>query len=135
MNRPNDLNKEFFSYYSMDKKGQVTIFIIVGILIAATVGIALVLTNTSLTTRLAAQQKTSAEDPIQNFVEGCLRKSTIDGLYETLGKGGYYSFPVNAKVFDFTIGQEEFQLPYYFEQGKSEMPTIEEVAAQVGKAA
>ncbi|MBI2145889.1 hypothetical protein HYU22_00940 [Candidatus Woesearchaeota archaeon] len=119
----------------MDKKGQITIFIIVGILIVATIGITLVLKNTALTTQLTAQQKTSAENPLQNFVEGCLRKSTIDGLYETLGKGGYHSFPITTKVFDFTIDQQEFQLPYYFQEGTSTLPPIEEVATAVGEAA
>ena len=98
----------------MHKKGQVTIFIIVGILIVATIGIVLTLKNTAFTTQLTTQQKTPSENPLQNFVESCLRKSTIDALYETLGKGGYHSFPVTANIFDFTIEQQAFQLPYYF---------------------
>ncbi len=119
----------------MHKRGQVTVFIIIGILMVAVIGLMFVLTNTSRTTQLAGQQKVSANNPLQNFIENCLRRSTIDGLYEVLEKGGYNAFPIDAKIFEFTSGQENLQLPYYFDQGKNEVPAMAEVAAQVADAA
>jgi len=98
----------------MFKKGQVTVFIIVGVLIAA-IFLALFITKQDAAKKL--QEKTSigpillSDDALQNYIQSCIEKTAQDALLFIGEHGGYYELP--------PLSNSTFQLPYFFYQNKN----------------
>lgn len=95
-----------------EKKAQVTIFIIMGIIIVAGV-VSFVMVKQTDITRL-----TPETEKIYNFVQGCINQAGIDTIFMVGEKGGYYD-----SNFD--------ELPYYYADGKTYVPTKEQIEQEI----
>lgn len=84
----------------MDKRGQVTIFIVAGLLILGAVVLVLYLKSSALEerTETAAQAATTifSSDMVHNFVVSCLQKTGNDVLFRNGRSGGYFVLPAAA---------------------------------------
>lgn len=116
----------------MLKRGQVTIFVIVGILILAAVSTAVYFSQFK-TTEIQEEEK-SEIGFIKSFVDNCLEKSAQKGMAEVLAKGGYYEFPLDLNLFEFTIEDENLQIPIYFQNEKTEYPSLNFIEQEIAKA-
>lgn len=104
----------------MEKKGQVTVFIIVAIIIV--VGL---LVYFSVRGGLINNVNVSPEiRPIYSFVESCLFEVSEDSIYHIGENGGYYIIPTRSNG----LGA-----PYYFDRGEDLMPSKEIVQEELGK--
>lgn len=99
----------------MSKRGQVTIFIILGIIILATLSLlyfAKIQTVQKITTTSSESQKMA----VQNLVEKCLDDLTHQAIFFVSGQGGYYKPPIPYYEHYF------FKIPYYYNQKKINIP-------------
>ena len=101
----------------INKRGQVTIFIIIAILIIASVLIFFM---------FKGQIKQSLYSPevesVYLFVDNCIEKVGSEVIYE-IGENGGYFFPPNFST--------ESGIPYYYSNGKSYMPLKEEIEKEI----
>ncbi len=111
-----------------ERRGQVTIFIIVGIIILALTGAVLlfrgyIATSTGQTEVESAQGALSFAIPVQDYIQTCLKSVGTDALLFIGQHGGYYELPVVA---DKALG-----LPYYFLQNVTYLPSLNDVSEQL----
>ncbi len=102
----------------VNKRGQITIFIIIGIIIVAS------LIFFSLQTDLTMQGEFGTDDvskipadiiPIKNYVDNCIKDIMDDEVIWLSLQGGYYSV-VDGYSYDF------IDIPFYFYLGESRFP-------------
>lgn len=96
----------------MQKRGAVSGFIVIGLLVLIFIAIAVYFKQTYLTPNqntIASPREVALEaQPVQLFVEQCLQ-NTLQQAVVTIGKqGGYYQVPT------LNIGHEQHRVPYYF---------------------
>ncbi len=100
----------------MDKRGQITVFIILSLLIVAIVALIFLFI------------KPPKETPgvytasIYNFVDECIQETAEDAIYEIGQNGGYY-FPANIST--------PTGIAYYYENGRNLIPKKERVEEQI----
>lgn len=121
----------------MEKKGQVTVFIILGIIIVALGAGFFVIRSTLSKDALPAAE--IQHNRVQLFVESCLKQVGTEGLTLIGAQGGYYQLLnrdilftaftpiidiyVNATVEELNVVRgRTFSIPYYFYQGESYVP-------------
>ena len=91
----------------MQKRGQITIFLIVGVVILFTVIIFLLVYAKMQKQGLETSKESivaisSPKIAVKNFVQSCLQKTSIEAI-EFIGKrGGYYDLPPLSN-FDFPV--------------------------------
>lgn len=117
------------------KKGQVTVFIIIGIIILVAMAFFFFLKQEVITDDLMIQDNLMELDSLKIFVTDCLEEATIDAIYEVLDNGGYYQVPTDQNIFSQLTDEEQFELPYYFIDEESNVPSIEVIQEEVAKAA
>jgi hypothetical protein len=111
------------------KKGQVTLFIILGIvlLIAVSVGIVLRkdisagIQKVKISRSVELQQEV---DKVEPFVQDCLESTTEDAILRIVAKGGYNA-PKNFVTYDY------YTVPIYFDKGKETVPGMQDVANEI----
>ncbi|MDD4878703.1 MAG: hypothetical protein PHO02_06765 [Candidatus Nanoarchaeia archaeon] len=114
------------------KKGQVTIFIIVGIIlvVAITMGIILrkdiaqKIQDVKISQSTALQQEVDLARP---FVEDCLQSSAENAVLKVVAKGGYNA-PRNSVEYDY------YTVPIYFNKGKETVPSMQNIASEIALA-
>jgi hypothetical protein len=138
----------------MNKKGQITVFIIIGILILAAVGVYLYISGQQAKAPLEAEEMKVTEvatevQPIKDFVTQCLYLTAKQGL-EILGARGGYIIPTQRyNPYEPTEGsavqfapESEIKIPYWWHMSSkkecqancdftSEAPSIQNVEAQL----
>jgi len=82
----------------MEKRGQITLFIVIGILILLmTILLLFLSTTTTKETITAEKEKIYEQIPeagqVKELIDSCLEKSTKRGLLEISSKGGYFNIP------------------------------------------
>lgn len=105
-------------------KGQVTVFIIVGIVIVLVLGITIFLMQKVAKERLQAEAEQPLvlrEEPLQQAVDDCVQDSLERAVFFISRQGGYYRTP--PPYFEFAV----FNVPYYFDQQILSVPTKVEV--------
>ena len=106
-----------------NKKGQVTIFIIVAVLIIAGVALFLILKG-----NLQKDETTSPEiAPIVNFVEECIEETGEDAVYDLALRGGYNEVPAPYKKFF------PNNIPYYWYLNTSLIPSKKNLESEFSK--
>jgi len=103
----------------MEKKGQVTIFIIVAILIISIVVLFFALKGFFKKEKVASSEVVL----IKNFVQGCIDEVTQEGVYYIGQKGGYYSPKFSTKNGE----------TYYFLNNMNYFPSKERVELELAK--
>jgi len=113
----------------VSKRGQLTIFIIIGILILAIVGVLLFLVkdNTIKDLEENTVKPSSGKEELQFFLEGCLKDITQEAIIFNSVQGGYYEVPSPNMEYSW------FKIPYYFEQEVLEIPKLENVETELEK--
>jgi len=102
------------------KRGQVTIFVIIAILIVAGIFLFFYVQNktSSLTPTIPKDVQ-----PVYNFVQDCLEETGKNALIRVGEQGGYFI------IFD--EPSMEGRIPYYVYEGTNLVPTKEKVEAQI----
>lgn len=103
----------------MDKKAQITIFIIIGIII---IGAAISLF--AFKDNLKISFFNPEIEKVQLFVENCILDVGSEVVYD-IGLGGGYSFPPN---FSISSG-----IPIYYSNGKSYMPSKKQIENEISE--
>ncbi len=101
----------------MKKRGQVTIFIIIAIIIVVVISVFFILRS-----GLLKDVFLSESERIKVFVESCIDEVGSEGVYEIGRKGGYFSTPNFSTV---------LEIPYYYANNKSYMPSKEEIEIEI----
>jgi len=109
----------------MSKRGQVTVFLIVGLIVLLVSGIIIFLTKGA---NLSIQDASDIEsvflgDQVQNYVDQCLYLTAKDSLFFVGEHGGYYNLP---PVYD-----PDFYLPYYFYESVDYSPKTSEIEREL----
>jgi hypothetical protein len=93
------------------KKGQITVFIIIGLIILLIIGTVLYLTQKEITRPFEAARPRVAElpqevQPLRDLVESCIRRLATDGLRKIGDSGGYLdTTQLSYNIFQPTEGQ------------------------------
>ncbi len=103
------------------KRGQVTIFIIIAILVIGAVALFFIVKE-----GLGKEAYSSEIAPVANFVEECLEDSLVDVVYR-IGEGGGYYYPGSV------LSTELLEVPYYIKEGESYMPSKEKIELEISK--
>ncbi len=101
-----------------NKRGQVTLFIIIAIVLVGAVGLYL-----SLSGKIGGATPTEVEE-VYVFVQECIENTGEEAVFEISKNGGYYIAP------DFSIDNG---IPYYYAEGISYMPSKEDVAQSLSR--
>jgi hypothetical protein len=113
----------------MLKRGQVTIFIILGILMLFVFVVLLFVVKSITKDNVKAEQETMVEayefDSIRMFIDHCLERTSNEGMKFVSLRGGYYQVPEPAE------DQIFVKIPYYFDVGQKRFPTKEIIAHQI----
>lgn len=111
----------------MQKRGQITIFIIIGIVVL------FVIMGMVYLVRQQAEivSPTAQTDNIRIFVEACLQSSTVNAMRDVFSKGGYLlsanlntDSNLNTDFLNFTENNQLFKVPYYFQNEKVNVPSL-----------
>jgi len=107
----------------MFKRGQISVFIILGIVIVA--GVAFF---------LFSQQETATESeptpetaPIKLFIDSCISKVAEEGLFFIALQGGYYNAPQLSRPYSFIT------VPYYWDNQNSFIPSKNVIEGELSK--
>ena len=104
----------------MNKRGQITIFIIIAIIIIGAIGLYFSLRGGLTTSRPYSPQT----EQIYLFVEECIEDTGRDAVY-WIGQNGGYFFPPELST--------KTGIPYYYSNGRNYMPYKEEVEEEISK--
>jgi hypothetical protein len=102
----------------MKNKGQITVFIILGLIIMFTIGLFLFVESNFLLDDLEYDQENtgssfSQSTSVQLFFESCLEDQLAESIDEIALNGGYYESSDELLVDDFDLVYYDF-LPYYY---------------------
>ena len=108
----------------MPKSGQVTAFIILGIVIITVVAAAFYFRNQLISLGFSSGREESITiptqlRPVKNHIDNCLREISIEGIYQIGRQGGYYNAPVESSIIYFTES-----VPYYYLNNQEIIPSI-----------
>jgi len=110
----------------MLKRGQVTLFIILGILLLLSVGIILYLNFYLVKEDLSSNigsTSTGKVSSVKLFVENCHKKSLTEGVQSLALNGGYFE--------TITLSSSFYHIPYYFYQGTDLSPNKAKMEQQL----
>ena len=108
----------------MNTKGQVTIFVIVGIIILAAIATILAFRSSVIEEEVKDEEVAPIlSTSIQEYVESCIQKSGEEGLLFIAQHGGYYELP--------TQSDPDLLLPYYLYENQSYTISKEELEKQL----
>ncbi len=102
-----------------ERKGQVTIFIIMGIVILLiVVGIMFLVSKTK--TEELSQTDTTNNMFIKSFIQSCLEETVEEGLIFNGKQGGYYETKEPLVYYYSNV----LEVPYYFHNGTADLPEL-----------
>lgn len=113
----------------MNKKSQVTTYVILGLVILIVIGIVFFL-KSNIIDSLLQQDTQKIKDvppqiqPIYEHVQDCVKTTSEDALYVIGYHGGYFITP-----YPFTVDK----IPYYFINNKSVVPSKERIESEISK--
>lgn len=105
------------------KQGQVTVFIIIGLVLLLTIGIIIF-----FTTSKEPETKVSLDlQPVKTFVDECLQQVSAPAVLLLAAQGGYIYLPEHTAL----VG--EVKVGYGYDNGKKQLLDIESMQAQLNK--
>lgn len=113
-----------------NKKGQIAIFILLGIVILIAVSLLFYINQEDA--KKSAEVEQAAEVsltivPIKNYVESCIKSVGEDALEFIGQRGGYYDLP------DLSTKDYFAKTAYYFYETEDVMPSIETISKEISK--
>jgi hypothetical protein len=114
----------------MKKRGQVTIFIILGIVLISTIGIFLYFSEFNLRSLIGMGTESVPSEvlPIHQFVSDCVKTTGENTLYLIGQQGGYSFFDSYILANSLEIG-----IPYYFDGENTILPGKGTIEEQIGR--
>ncbi len=107
----------------MKKRGQITIFLVFGLLI----GISFLVISLYFGPYVDKPDETNLGfSSVKNYVDSCLSKVQEDALLSVGSQGGYYSNPIFFTLYNFNI------IPYYFYEGRDISPSKSFLEKEIG---
>ncbi len=113
----------------MNNRGQITIFIIIGIIILASVGLYLAIRSETIKEELSPEIELTIEEvpiefrPVSHFIEGCIQQIAEEGLTKLGERGGFIDLvdneiittdvPTLSDAVQFSPGSE-YSVPYWW---------------------
>jgi len=110
----------------MQKRGQITTFIIIGIVVLAIVATVFYIRQQE-TERLPREAVPKEAQPIQLFVEECIQKTAVPGIYHLGMQGGHITVPEHA------FSTEIYSIGYGFKNKASTLPSIDKMQEQLSE--
>ncbi len=110
----------------INKKSQVSMFIIIGIILLIIVGVYFALQSAKISEESIIEEVPVELQPIKSYVESCIAQIGEDAVYLIGQQGGYYEVPqMDPDYFSTTA--------YYFWINENIMPSQEKVEAEISK--
>lgn len=108
------------------KKGQVTVFIIIGIVILAGTGLLFLWRDSTIEETVTAPLSVFLEvQPIELYVQQCQKQVLEEALFETGKTGGFLLLPEHSTT---TLIQN---VPYYYDLGQDYFPVEEQFTDEI----
>ena len=101
----------------MFKRGQVTIFVIIAVVVVASVSLFFITKGDSGSLGLPAHA-----EQVYSFTDSCLEEKAKEVVYEVGQNGGYY-FPTEFST--------DLGIPYYYSKNESHMPSKRELEEEI----
>jgi len=105
----------------MKKKGQVTIFIIIAIILIAAVALYFVLRD-----KISVDKIPTEVEPVYINIISCLEETATEGVEYLALHGGYYEVPKSLSIAYFAE-----DIPYYYLNSKTYVPSVERVEGEL----
>ncbi len=110
------------------KRGQVTAFIIIGIIIL--IGVGLLIYLTARTQEEIVQQEgeetiATGAIPVKDYIDNCMNRAAEDAVVHVSLRGGYY------EVIGAHASFGDIDIPYYFYEGQKNMPAREDIQKEL----
>jgi len=102
----------------MKKKGQLTLFIVVGIVIVVAI-VAFFMIPKDFGGKTGYSEDV---EPIANFIQNCLEDVSIESIPAVSKTGGFYPNPPTESIMD---------IPYYVYEGENRMPTKDQLSTSI----
>jgi hypothetical protein len=119
----------------MSKRGQVTIFIVIGIILLAVTAVIFFFVDLGTKDQLAAQDEFQFNSNyVKSFIDNCLQESAYDAMHTVFSQGGYYQYPLELDTFKFVEEEEVLTLPVYFSTDQIEYPSLNMIETEVATA-
>jgi len=109
----------------MNKKGQITIFIIVGIVLLIAFGLIFFLKGKVF--KASEDIFDTKTESIETYVWGCVESVSENAVYYVGTQGGYANIPAPKMRFYWR------EIPYYMYENKNTMPTKETIEKEISK--
>ncbi len=117
---------ESSGYFTFSERGQITIFIVVGMVILFSLAFIFWLTRSSA---LQVQEDipiTIQTAPLEAYVQRCIESTAEQAILENGRRGGFFILPLHST---FELFED---VPYYFDVGQDFFPADEVFAAEIG---
>jgi len=116
----------------MQKRGQVTVFIVLGIVMLIIVAIFLYINSLSVED-LGQEIDYKDTASVQLFIEGCLRQVSEEALFYIGERGGYYTFDDTILYADYSPTETYLaqKVPFYYYNGEILIPEISEIEENI----
>ncbi len=109
-----------------NKKAQIALFLILGFIIVIAVSFTLYIKNIQKNDLIEKSSELSVEfQPVKNFIESCIDKTSKEGLYIIGYQGGYISLPEKS-TFELIPN-----IPYYAYEGMNSVPEREVIESEL----
>ena len=106
----------------MEKKGQVTLFVILAIILIAAISLYFAFRNKNTSENIPP-----AVEPIYTSIVSCLETTSKDGAEYIGEQGGYYELPKAISIEYFTK-----DIPYYYLNSEENIPSLERIELELG---
>lgn len=114
-----------------EKRGQVTFFLIIAIILVALM-ILLVYLRPSTINNIGNQNAINSIDEVKSNIQDCLGSSLNEAIFLTSLQGGYYNINPNKSADYVSINLGLFGgLPYYINENKENIPGLNTVSDQI----
>ncbi len=107
--------------YMISKRGQVTIFIIIAIILIAAVALYFVFRD-----KISIDNIPSEIEPVYINIISCLEETIEEGVEYLVLHGGYYEVPKSISITYFTE-----DIPYYYLNSREYVPSVERVEREL----
>lgn len=112
----------------MDKRGAVTAFLIVGLILVIIGGMVFFMRSEYFSSLMGAQQAKAKAiplelQPVNSYIESCIKSTANEGLLVIGQSGGYFTIPKESILL----------FPYYFYDNKSFVPELNRIESQLAE--
>ncbi len=121
----------------MSKRGQITLFLIIGILILSTLGVIIYFVNQNTSEDIKTEEEhfltlNKEKGTIQLYLKGCLEENLVNVVQFTSLQGGYFGVPNKYVRYELIgIDNQNIYIPYYLDSGVSSIVTQERFEEEI----